>query len=241
MSKIYGKQSSYLLKKDLKYYLIAILPILVVLLILYILTKNFSFFIGKGLNFIFIFAVIFILLLKIFDVISDEFLKKSNKFHHGRMGEYDIYKELKKLSDEYLIFQNILLPNINNDIDFIIVGPTGVYTIEVKSHKGNIGYNGQQLTLNGKVFEKDFLKQAMFEAMSLREYIKEKIRKEIYINSLLVFSSPYASLRFGFNPVNNVVVIGKAFLLKFFNEQPVHFNDIEINKLKDLMMPLVGA
>jgi len=237
MSQIYGKPSRYLILNDLFYFLkekfIIIIGILLILILL-----QYSKLISSITSLI-IFVVILLIIKNYIEIKSKIYRKISDKFHHGAEGEHDIYKELKKLPHDYLVFRDIKLPNIECDLDFVVICPTGVYAVEVKSHKGNIGYDGQQLTRDGKVFEKDFLKQTIFEAMSLREFIKEKSGKEIFTHAVLVFSSPYASLRFGFNPINNVIVIGRKFLLEYFSKQPPRFNEIEINTLKEILMPLI--
>jgi len=45
-----------------------------------------------------------------------------------------------RLADEYSLLNNVLLrdPKKRDDIDHIIVGPTGIFVIETKNNQGNI-------------------------------------------------------------------------------------------------------
>ena len=60
---------------------------------------------------------------------------------YGIKGEYKVYRKLKIIRKHgYKIFQNI---NLRNDdfkaqLDFIIIGVTGIFIVEVKSLRGNI-------------------------------------------------------------------------------------------------------
>ncbi|HHT9139002.1 MAG TPA: nuclease-related domain-containing protein [Candidatus Wunengus sp. YC60] len=129
-------------------------------------------------------------------------------------GEALVAEELKKLPDEYVVIQDVKIPNTKTNIDFVVLGTNGIFAIEVKSHEGNITYNGQELLRNGYSLKKNFLWQVRFEATSLTEYLHANVDRNLYANALLVFSSFKAKLRFGESPVTGVVIIGRAWLIK---------------------------
>jgi hypothetical protein len=98
------------------------------------------------------------------------------------------------------------------DIDCTVVGPTGIFAIEVKGHRGLVGFNGQQLTRNSRLFEKDFLLQAMSEAVGLRELIRSTAKVDVFVEPIIVFSDQYASVKLGPEKIKGCYVIGKAWL-----------------------------
>ncbi len=103
----------------------------------------------------------------------------------------------------------------------MVLGPTGIFIIEVKSHKGEIGYDGTGLTLNGKSFkDKDFFRQVHGQTWALKSFIKQQTGIDAYIHPAIVFSSPYASVHFGYSPIANVYIIGKKNLLGMFGHFP---------------------
>lgn len=77
----------------------------------------------------------------------------SAKFFSGISGETAVWDELHKLNDQYTVFEDLRLPGHMENIDFVVVGPNGSFTVEVKNHSGNITYDGEQLLQNGQRFE----------------------------------------------------------------------------------------
>jgi len=92
------------------------------------------------------------------------------RFRSGIIGEKLIGDELKKLDASYTVFQDVHVPGKKENIDFVVIGPTGIHSIEVKNHRGTVGFNGDELIINQKIPEKDFLRQAMREATSLHDF-----------------------------------------------------------------------
>lgn len=229
MANFYGNPSGYLKKKEFRHsaWEKIILLILIVATVVVLVNIN-----RLGAS-AFIFLVILIAgIAKILDPIIRRHKKRSNQYYRGRMGEYKIKDELANLSEDYSVFKDVILNSDRGNIDYVIVGPGGVYVLEVKSHSGNIGFNGTELTNNDKLFEKDFLKQAKSEALQVHDFLKANSNIDIYVKPVIIFSG-YASMRFGLKPIDGVYVIGKSFLQEFFDKQPV------INFLKQKVEELI--
>lgn len=227
MARMYGERSGYLKKKDIKHYLWTGIPI-IFLIVLFIVLKN----INKLGDYGFILVILaLIIIAKILEPFIRHHKKTSDKYNRGRIGEYKIKDELANLSEDYSVFEDVILNSNRGNIDYVIVGPSGVYALEVKSHSGNIGFNGTELTNNGKPFEKDFLKQAKSEALQVHDFLKVNSNIDIYVKPVIVFSG-YASMRFGLKPIDGVYVIGKSFLREFFNKEPiVNFSKLKIEEI----------
>lgn len=164
--------------------------------------------------------------------------KKSNQFHHGWKGEYTILDILKNLSDDYVVFCDVNLSNKGN-IDFVLLGPCGLLSIEVKSHIGKITFANNQLLRNGYPFaEKDILKQTLREALDLHDYLKEKAQIDLFVTPVLVFSNKLAQVRFGLNPINNTLVIQKEYLIKLIESLPEAINRQEATEIEQELSKL---
>jgi hypothetical protein len=136
------------------------------------------------------------------------------------------------LPDDYIIFYDVNLFSRNN-IDFVILGSCGVLAIEVKSHKGRITFNDGKLLINGFEFKKgNPIKQVKENALDLNYYLKEKIKKDIFVTPILVFSNKYTSMRFGLKTINNAYIIQKYFLLKLIYSLPIRLEYEEIRKIE---------
>ena len=145
--------------------------------------------------------------------------ERRNLFSYGTglSGELNVEKELTKLSDEYIVFCDVKIPPNKWNIDFVVVGPTGLLALEVKNHKGKVSFNEKGLLLNSKTFEKNFLKQVKGEARSLSKYLEEKLVSSFYVKPILIFSYPGTTMAFGLKPVDDVYVINKFYLENLIN------------------------
>lgn len=163
----------------------------------------------------------------------------SSSFLNGIKGENDIAVLLKDaLSDEFTIFCDVIIDPRHGNIDYVVVGPTGIFTLEVKSHRGQINFDGQRLTRNNLPLEKDFLHQAMGQAISLHGFLQQKLGADIFVKPVIVFSS-YAQMHFGMTPVKNVLVIQKHWLTKLLGEGRYYF-PVDRNSIEQQLMTLVA-
>lgn len=140
-------------------------------------------------------------LIGVFVVLASKIFKQMGKNDRGENAEWQIKKILDELSDNYTVFQNVPIKS-HLDVDFILVGPTGVLAIEVKSHKG---FN---------MYLKDkFIGQTFAEMMGLKEYLKSS-GVDIYIQAALVFTGAFVKY---YPPKKGVHVINKEYLLKLID------------------------
>lgn len=125
----------------------------------------------------------------------------------GEEAEEDVADILESLPASFLYFPNLILGERGN-IDNAVVGPAGIWAIEVKSHSGKITFDGNELRRDGELFEeKDFFKQAWAEAYAFRDFLKQKVNHEFLVQPVIVFDSLDTELHFGFNKIKGVYVI----------------------------------
>jgi len=150
-------------------------------------TKNFY---HAIFGYILLFAYVFV---------TYKLLKQIGKNDRGELAELNVKKVLFELSDSYTVFQNVQIKK-DFDIDFVVVGPSGIFTVEVKSH-----------FKAGFFARKRFINQAFAEAMLLKEYLKAAGIK-MYISPVLVLTRAQTSYS---APQNGVCVTSPDFLLTF--------------------------
>ena len=97
------------------------------------------------------------------------------------------------------------------DIDIFLLSPNKrAYTIDVKSHKGQVrSRDGKLYRQYGQIrysFEKDFLSQAKQQALAMKE--QKGLR---FVTLIVVFSA--ASVEINTNPISYVYVLSKETLL----------------------------
>ncbi len=163
----------------------------------------------------------------------DRYAKERDNFHKGHTGEGRAWYLLKKLPDSFHVFQGVKeIERLWGDIDFVVVGPTGVYTVEIKSHRGIIRFDGSELTRDWWKFKKkDFLKQAKGQAYAISELIKTKIEKSVWVSPLVVFTSSMTRINIDRKEVLGVHILRGNDLVQFIKSQPIILDDAELKKI----------
>ncbi|OGY91612.1 MAG: hypothetical protein A3B31_00595 [Candidatus Komeilibacteria bacterium RIFCSPLOWO2_01_FULL_53_11] len=159
------------------------------------------------------------------------FFDRLKNFVVGQEAEWNVEDALAALPSGFVPIADLNLSNRGN-IDNVVVGPTGVWALEVKSHKGFITRKSDKLLCNGHPFEKDFLSQVWAEAYSVRDFFKKALNIDLKVQPVLVFADPGAHMKFGLNPIRGVYVIGAKWLLNLLQEsQAQHLDDASIQSI----------
>jgi hypothetical protein len=144
----------------------------------------------------------------IFEIIN----RKINRNWQGKDGEWKIAEILGTLSNDFAIFQNVPIKR-NLDIDLLLVGPIGIYVIEVKSHRRF------HLFANNK----NYLNETLSETMSLKKFLGDS-GINVYVNSILVFSRAFVR----YQTTGGVSIMNKKFLLQFLSQgRVIKFDQIK--------------
>jgi hypothetical protein len=161
--------------------------------------------------------------------------KRINNFSSGHIGEKDVEIELKSLGENFICI-NTGLDTDRGNIDKIVLGPTGVWTLEVKSHKGYFTFNGDVL-LRNNLQKTNFLSQAYAEAKTLEDLIRSKLNIEIKVHPVVIFSNKFAKVRLGQKLYKGVYVIRKEWLNKLITETQLQSLDKEtVLKIKEMII-----
>lgn len=151
----------------------------------------------------------------------------------GAGGELSVKMTLRGLDDRFRVLGSVVIGQ-KGDMDFIVVGPTGVWVIEVKSHKGRIRIEGGKLLRDNKIFDKDFIRQVWGASYALKDELKKRFPKALHIQPVVVFSSPYAKLGVELNRLDDSYVIGLDQLVRLIERQEVQrLSADEIQRITD--------
>jgi len=172
------------------------------------------------------------------------FFSRGGTWSVGAEGEEIVAKHLSLLGDPYRVIHDVVLPNMRGNIDHIVLGPNGVFVIETKNNNGLISCNGD-LWMQRKVgqFGTPYLgkigcpsKQAKRYAIFLRDFIRDKLAINIYVNCIVVFTNQEAILQIS-NPT--VFVLRPNELCEFIKRYISNtlLSDKELEKLKELIRP----
>jgi hypothetical protein len=156
----------------------------------------------------FISLLVLMVIFKIFSGRIDEADRK-NYFTWGRGagGELTAMKKLEILGNDYKMVDDI--QNDKGNIDLVCVGPSGIFVIEAKAYGGRISWDNGLLQ-NGKLIEKDLIKQLHAEVYWVRDYLKKNLNHDYFINGILEFENAKVndSIR---GQIENIWVGGRGF------------------------------
>jgi len=110
-----------------------------------------------------------------------------------RDAEIQVQDFLKNnLTEDYHVFTNI--PTIYGDIDAVVVGPKGVYAVEVKSNSGTItqNRNGYLTIIDGILPRKNYGKQVVRNMYAIKRMLDDSTNTKSFVLPVLVF--PFADI-----------------------------------------------
>lgn len=208
MASVIGKSSGYLWRSAGKYYLLSFAVVLLVLAGMVGALKLMTLAAASGSIGL---VIGLLVLVKTLDIVFGKTPKRlertGDRYLRGRKGEVECGHILAKLPDSYTVFKDVTIDKYGN-IDYVVVGPNGVWAVEVKNHGGRVGFDGRAMTLNGKPFrDKDILRQANDEAMRLKRLLEPVLGHRLYVGAILAFTNRRVSLGVGTEPIRNVLVI----------------------------------
>lgn len=101
-------------------------------------------------------------------------------------------KDIRKLSDGFHLASKVSLPN-NSKADYVAVGSSGVWLVNVKDGEGAISFNGEDLVQKGQVL-KGLLTKSLERSYALADLLKKKLNHNFIVTPVIAFSSPKANL-----------------------------------------------
>lgn len=111
----------------------------------------------------------------------------------GIAGEEAFVSELRKhLNSDWKLFRNIDLPDRSGDLDAVLVGPKGIYLLEIKAYNmtcRNIDDRWEyQVWGKWKPLAKNPTQQALRNAARLNEHLKEFIGQDAWVEPRIVWA-----------------------------------------------------
>ena len=127
---------------------------------------------------------------------------------------------LETLPNNYSVMNDFVTKK--GTIDYIVVGPKGILTIETKNHQGVVTNHGEMLLQDGHPFEKDFIKQAWALSYSVRDLLAEKEVGTLRPQPVIVFTDADVQVK---ERVRGVQIIGVKDIHAFLEGLPVWMSE----------------
>lgn len=160
--------------------------------------------------------------------------KKRNYYSWGKGAgaELVVGKNLLELGPEYKIISDF--QNGHGNIDLIVIGPKGIFTIEVKANKGTISYQDYWIYENGQRVKFDMIKQTRAEVIWLTDYLRSK-GFNLPVTGILEF--PYGRINTGsiHGQIDGIWIGGLNFHSYVINKSQNKLSQDQINKIVDVL------
>jgi hypothetical protein len=151
---------------------------------------------------------------------AEKFTDRAIAWKQGAVAEESVGALLEALPNNYFVINDFVTKK--GTIDYIVVGPKGILTIEAKSHKGVVTNNGEKLLSDGHPFEKDFIKQAWAQGYFIRDLLAEKGVCALGPQPVIVFTDADVQVK---ERVGRVHIIGIKDLHAFLEGLPVWMSE----------------
>ena len=89
--------------------------------------------------------------------------REAQPWYVGALGELEIARRLEALGPGWYVLHSVPVGSGSSDLDHVVIGPAGVFTINTKHHRGqNVWVGGRRILVNGQ--RTDHLRNAAYEA-----------------------------------------------------------------------------
>jgi hypothetical protein len=133
------------------------------------------------------------------DRVTKRLEKRIEEHHRGQEGEDNVVQVIvQALDGNWHLFRNIQIPGRNRgDLDLVLVGPPGVWVLEVKNFNGNYrNVGGNWYYKRGKSWRttlKNPSKQALNNAYRLKNFLNAD-RMKVFVHSTIVWANQESRL-----------------------------------------------
>lgn len=110
---------------------------------------------------------------------------QSRPWYVGALGELDVARRLAALGSEWTVRHAVPVGTRGSDIDHLVLGTAGVFTINTKFHEdARIWVSPRQLRVNGQ--PKDHLRNARYESQRVAKILSAATSSTVEVSALVV-------------------------------------------------------
>jgi hypothetical protein len=143
---------------------------------------------------------------------------ESQPWYRGALGEIAIGRILATLPPDWMVFHALPVGKKGADIDHLVIGPGGIFTVNTKNHSGkNVWVGGQTLMVSGQ--KQKHIPNADFEATRVTKILSERMPSVPPAQPVLAILDP-KSLSVKAKP-NHTTVLSAAWLRRWLVKRPV--------------------
>ena len=135
---------------------------------------------------------------RLLDSVSNQVERQIEAYRKGQEGEERVVEALRQdLDGQWTLFRNVVLPGRKADIDGVLVGPPGVWSLEMKNYAGrhrNVGEHWERRVGKGwKLLPKSPSRQAQRNATALANFLRASSVRQ-WVEPAIVWANQESAL-----------------------------------------------
>lgn len=227
---VYGKPGAGVRKMEATRWLVALFFLIIMFVGIYFYNKSVKTIATLGLPVALVVFVGIFYWVKAMGNKADEYSERALHVRRGALAGEDIGNLLSGLPAGYFVVHDFVCKTGN--IEHIVISRKGILTIETKSHRGVVGCEGEMLKLYGEPFEKDFIKQALAQAFSIRDLLTSHGIAVPKIQPVILFANAEVQVR---NQVRGVEIISRRYLSVYLERLQTRMPAKEAEKIFEIL------
>jgi len=157
--------------------------------------------------------------------------QNARSWYLGALGEIVVAEKLELLDDCWRVINAVPAGAAGSDIDHVVVGPAGVFTINTKAHADKrVWAAGQALRING--FTQDYIRNSQIDAARASKLLTSAVGREIVVTPLIVMVG-ISELNYGVTRPAVDVVTSRGILRNLRRRRAVLSQD-EVDEIADV-------
>lgn len=166
---------------------------------------------------------------RVFDVKNDE-----RAWRIGADGEEMVAAQLNKLlktDPRWRFLHAVPVGNKGSDIDHVVIGPAGVYTLNAKHHpNANIWVGGGTFLVNGQ--KQPYIRNSRYEATRAAKLLTHATGIPVHVTGIIVPVNA-RDITIKKEPDEGVAIVNRMALSKWLNKQPIMLTTDQIDTIYD--------
>ncbi|WP_315551628.1 nuclease-related domain-containing protein [Microbacterium aurum] len=149
----------------------------------------------------------------------------SRPWYLGALGELNVAARLESLGDGWTVLHSVPIGTRGADIDHVIVGAPGVFTINAKFHEGaRVWVGSRRLLVNGQ--KTDHLRNTRYEVTRTQKLLSAAVGTEVPVRgAIVIVSAKQITIR---EQPDDVAVLEAQRLVRWLNNQKAVLNPTQV-------------
>ena len=141
---------------------------------------------------------------------------EARSWKKGATGERIVAMHLRRLDrSRWHVFHDVPVGTRGANIDHVVLGPAGVFTINAKNRKGKALVTQRSLTVNG--YRTDYLSRSVEEARRAARLLSRSTGRHVVVRPILAMLVDDLIVK---TPPDDVIVVGPGGLVRWLKAQP---------------------